>query len=261
MPPDNGYYFGYYFYSPQGRFEPCGMFTASHITTAFLCLAVVISMLLIFCKRPFDEFHKQRLSRKMAILLTVLEIIKITHSFIFGDYHLDAWFPLSYCGLFIFALWMAGYGKGRIKRAGEVFIAYGCAFAGVCFLIFPTTSLMLFPIWHYFSVYSMFFHTAMIYVSVRFLLKEPIFTKNTYLYYIGFVALFAFISIVMNCIFGCNLMNLREPFNIPIQVLQDIYNSFQPAYTAIGMIIYMLVPLITAAVFGKFSLKSKEKSA
>jgi hypothetical protein len=64
----------------------------------------------------------------------------------------------------------------------------------------------------------------------------------------------------MNSIFGCNLMNLREPYNIPIQLLQDIYNTFNPAYTIIGLVIYMLVPLLVAGIFGKFKEKKKEKS-
>jgi hypothetical protein len=64
----------------------------------------------------------------------------------------------------------------------------------------------------------------------------------------------------MNSIFGCNLMNLREPYNIPIQLLQDIYNAFNPAYTIIGLVIYMLVPLLVAGIFGKFKEKKKEKS-
>ena len=259
MPTEDGYSFGYYFYAPQGRFSPCGMFTAEHIISASICLITVIS-LLIFHYRRNIESSNLKLIRFSAVLLTILEVIKITHSFIYGDLHLDAWFPLSYCGLFIYSLWMAGFGKGRIKRCGEVFIAYGCAFAGLMFLIFPTTSLMLFPIWHYFSIYSLFFHSLMIFVGIRLLLNEPKLDKATYFFYFAFVLFFALISITMNIIFGCNLMNLREPYNIPIQLLQDIYSAFNPEYTVIGLIIYMLVPLIMAVLFGKIKRKNKEKS-
>ncbi len=259
MPPENGYSLGYYIYAPQGRFEPCGMYTLEHIITALLCFSAVILLLFVTKKQVFGETEKKRLIRRTAIILTVLEAIKITHSFLYGDVHLDAWFPLSYCGLFIFALWMAGYGRGMIKRAGEVFIAYGCAFAGLMFLIFPTTSLMLFPIWHYFSLYSMFFHSVMIYIGIKLLIKERKFSKPTYLYYFFFVLFFALISITMNCIFGCNLMNLREPYNIPIQLLQNIFQAFPPAYTAIGLVIYMLVPLLMAAIFGKFNINNTKR--
>ncbi len=260
MPPENEYFFGYYFYAPQGRFEACGMFTAEHIISALICILFVTGLLVILNKRNYRTDLNQKIVRISAVSLTVLEFIKITHSFIYRDFHLDAWFPLSYCGLFIYALWMAGFGKGKVRRCGEVFIAYGCAFAGLMFLIFPTTSLMLFPIWHYFSLYSLLFHSLMIFVGIRLLLKENKFNKSTYLNYFAYVLFFAIVSIVMNSNFGCNLMNLREPYNIPIQILQDIYNAFNPAYTIIGLVIYMLVPLLMAAVFGKFFTKNKEKS-
>jgi hypothetical protein len=260
LPSENEYYLGYYFYAPQGRFGSCGMFTLEHIISAIICIFAVVCLLVFLYKRNVGEGFNQKIVRISAISLTVLEILKISHSFIYGDYHLDAWFPLSYCGLFIYALWMAGFGKGKVKRCGEVFIAYGCAFAGLMFLIFPTTSLMLFPIWHYFSIYSLLFHSVMMFVGIRLLLTENKFNKSTYLYYFAYVLFFAIISIVMNSIFDCNLMNLREPYNIPIQILQDIYNAFNYAYTVIGLIIYMLVPLLMAAVFGKFHTKNKEKS-
>lgn len=256
MPLENEYYFGYYFYAPQGRFEPAGMFTVDHIASAIICLFAVICLLTYFHKRNIGEYANIKIIRFSAVVLTLLEALKIMHSFIYGDHHLDAWFPLSYCGLFIYALWMAGFGKGKVKRCGEVFIAYGCAFAGLMFLIFPTTSLMLFPIWHYFSIYSMLFHSLMIFVGIRLLLSEQRFNKAAYLYYFAYVLFFAIISIIMNCVFGCNLMNLREPYNIPIQLLQDIYNTFNPAYTVIGLIIYMLVPLLMAALFGKLRKKN-----
>ncbi|MBR5285666.1 MAG: YwaF family protein [Clostridia bacterium] len=260
MPPANEYYFGYYFYAPQGRFEPCGMFTIEHIVTAIFCLLAVMFALVFLNKKKVAETVNIKIVRFFAVFLTILEVIKITHSFIYGDLHLDAWFPLSYCGLFIYALWMAGYGKGKIKRCGAVFISYGCAFAGLMFLIFPTTSLMLFPIWHYFSIYSLLFHSVMMFIGTRLLITERKFNWATYFYYFIYVLFFAIISITMNYINGCNLMNLREPYNIPIQLLQDIYNTFSPAYTIIGLIIYMLVPLLIAWIFGKFKEKKKEKS-
>ena len=46
-------------------------------------------------------------------------------------------------------------------------------------------------------------------------------------------------------------MNLREPYNIPIDILQDIYNTVPIAYTFIGIIIYSLIPIIVSFPFGK----------
>ncbi len=244
MPHGSEYHLGYYFFAPQGRFKPCGMFTADHIVATLICITIVASLLIFFRKSAL-KLNKLRLIRTGAVTLSILEIIKISHSFIYGDYYLDAWFPLSYCGLFIFALWMAGYGKNRLKQVGEAFIVYGCPFAGMAFLVFPTTSLMIFPIWHYFSLYSMFYHSLMIFVGITLLLNEPKLDKNSFVSYAMFVITFAIPAIIMNSIFECNLMNLREPYNIPIQPLQNIYSNLPTLYTVLVVIVYMCIPFIT----------------
>ena len=254
MPSD--YYFGYYFYAPQGRFQSCGMFTFAHIVAAVVCIIIVIS-LLFATRKNFTEQAKSKLIRSVAIILTVLESVKILHSFIYGNLNLDSWFPLSYCGLFIFAAWMAGFGKSYIRRAGEVFIAYGCPVAGIAFLIFPTTSLMSFPIWHFFSLYSLLFHSVMIFTGIIFLKEEKQLNCSAFKSYSGFVITFAIPAILLNVCFQSNLMNLREPYNIPIEFLQSLYRSFPLGYTGLVLAAYMLIPLIVALISGKLSFNTQ----
>lgn len=251
MPGD--YNFSYYFYAPRGRFEVCGMFTPQHITAALICIVSVI-LILKLTHRKINANQKVRLFRFGAILLTILESIKIAHSFIYKTLNLDSWLPLSYCGLFIAALWMSGFGKSYFKRAGEAYIAYGCPIAGLAFLIFPTTSLMSFPIWHYLSLYSLFYHSVMIFSGVIQLLAEKRLDKKTYLSYIFYVLSFAAIAITLNLTHNSNLMNLREPYNIPIRFLQDLYGSSRIGYTSLVLCAYMLIP----AVIGFFTGKIKK---
>jgi len=247
MPKESRFQLGYYFFAPRERFVPCGMFSTDHIVASIISIVFVAIMLLLNKKRILT-FNKIRTFRISAILLTILEAIKISHSFIYGDYGLDNWFPLSFCGLFILALWMAGFCKNKLKRIGEVYLAYGCPFAGVAFLIFPTTSLMLFPVWHYFSIYSLFFHSLMVYVGFSALLDEERLDRTSYLYYLIFFTIFAVIAIILNTVFGSNLMILREPFNIPIQSLQNIYMSSQTCYTLVAIYIYLAIPLTTIPI-------------
>lgn len=246
--------FSDYFFAPQGAHTPCGMFSFPHLLASAISLAAV-AVLLIFKRKEFGKNHREKIVKSLSIFITVLELIKISHSFIYGDLYLDAWFPLSYCGLFIFALWMAGFGSGAIRRIGEVFIAYGCPIAGIAFLIFPTTSLMLFPVWHYFSLYSLFFHSVMIFLGISFLLDEKKFDRKSYGFYTVFFITFAVIAIVLNCFFGSNLMNLREPYNIPIDFLQWLYASAPFLYTLLAVFLFMLVPIVTAFFANKFKLK------
>ncbi len=235
--------FLYYFYAPNGRFEACGMFTLSHIVAVFISIALIVVALLFL--RKIDEVKKLRLTRLIAIILTVLEAIKILHSFIYKDLHLDAWFPLSYCGLFIFAAWMYGFGNRIIKKSASDFISYGCIIAGVAFLIFPTTSLMSYPAWHFFSLYSLFYHSVMIVFGIIFLKDRQKLNKKDYFGYSSFVIIFAFIAIILNCIYGSNLMNLREPYNIPIAFLQNAYSILPTSYTLITLVGYLIIPFIS----------------
>lgn len=247
MPKD--YHFGYYFFAPGGRFEPCGMFTIPHIVSAIICL-VIVTMCLLFYKKK-EPFQSQKMLRIFAVALTILEAIKMLHSFIYGDFHIDAWFPLSYCGLLIFALWMAGFGKGKIKQTGYIFIAFGCPIAGFAFLISPSTSLMLFPIWHYFSLYSMFYHSLMIFLGIALLFDIKKLHLKDYLKYCVFTSTFSIFAIIINEIFQSNLMLLRCPFNIPIQGLVDIYNFLPYCYTAVVLLGYLIIPFLTAIITAK----------
>ena len=251
MPSD--YHFGYYFFAPAGRFDSCGMFTGPHIISSVFCIATVF--VLLYCNRKkFHFIRSNSFIKKTAITLTVLEAIKISHSFIYNDLYLDAWFPLSYCGLFIFALWMCLSKKTLIKNAGNAFISYGCPIAGIAFLIFPTTSLMSYPIWHYFSLYSLFFHSLMLFMGLASIIQEKQLTAKAYTGYISFVYSFSFLAIILNSIFQCNLMNLREPYNIPIRFLQVSYTNSPHLYTAIVIFAYTIIPLIISLLTGKIKI-------
>ncbi len=239
-----------HFFAPRDSFEPCGMFTSNHILSAILCIVSVFIVFWIFQIKNV-KINKTKVIRSLAFIITILECIKIAHSFYYGYLYLDSWFPLSYCGLFIYALWIVGYGKSSIKRAGEIFIAYGCPVAGVLFLIFPTTSLMSFPIWHYLSLYSLLFHTLMIFCGMILLCSEPKLNKFTYLHYIVFITVFSIVAITLNCIYGCNLMNLREPYNIPIGFLQNLYANSKIGFTLFAYFIFAIIPFVSNLLFLK----------
>ncbi len=242
------------FLSPPGKYEPCGMFTPSHFIATAICIALIIVAFIIF-RKCFNEKVRTFSYKILAILLTVLESVKIAHSFLSGNTHLDAWVPISYCSLFIYAVWMAGFGKSFIKRAGEAYISYGCPIAGLAFLILPTTSLMNYPIWHFLSLYSMLFHSLMIFFGIISLTNESKLDLKTYFSYIAMLVFFAIPAIALNITQHSNLMNLREPHNIPMQFLQNLYQNSQAGYTALLLFAYMLMP----AVVGFFGRKIKFK--
>ena len=230
-------------FAPQGRFTACGMFTAPHIVATAFSILVVTIVFVHFSKR-FNESAQIKLYRILAFAVTTCEVIKITHSFANGYTHLDAWMPISYCSLFIYSLWMAGFGKGLLKGAGEAFIAFGCPVAGLAFLIFPTTSLMNYPIWHFLSLYSLTFHTLMLLCGSFALYRIKFLTLKSYLSYVFFLLFFSAPAIILNCTKGSNLMNLREPYNIPIEFLQNLYRSSTITYTIVVLFAYIIIPIL-----------------
>ena len=246
------------FFAPGGIYEPCSMFTPTHIIAASAAFVLLVLLFVIFRKRMSDR-SLRNMFRVLAPVITLLETIKIFHAFYYGNPTLDEWLPLSYCGLFIFALYLAGFGKGFLGDCGKSFIAYGAPIAGIAFLIFPTTSLMNFPIWHFLSVYSMFFHSCMLMCGLL-LLDRMRMTKKLYLSYCAFVVFFAIPSVIMNCTLSSNLMNLREPYNIPIKPLHTIYENVPFVYTLLVLIAYMLMPFPTEGA-ARLCKKCKKKTA
>ncbi|MBQ3590169.1 MAG: hypothetical protein II980_06965, partial [Clostridia bacterium] len=87
----------------------CGLFNASHIISSIICLCLVV--LLAFATRRLSDRGVLTLTRVMAIVLLGLEIVKITFKLVIGEgQYIDHWVPLFYCSLFIYALFMCGFG-------------------------------------------------------------------------------------------------------------------------------------------------------
>jgi uncharacterized membrane protein YwaF len=162
-----------------------------------------------------------------AIIVTVLEIIKIIYNFSYNYTWVDAWVPLAFCSIFIYSLWLSGFAKGFLKKAGETFLAVGL-YAGLFFMVFPTTSLMLHPIFHYLCIHSLVFHSLMIYVGLMVIIRKLVKpSKITLLTYVLYLAVFSIVAIIINMIASSNLMFYSAPYNMPIKIVVDIYN-FSP---------------------------------
>ena len=149
----------------------CGMFTAPHIISLIICI-IAIGVALYFARNISDSSLK-KLTRIFAYVFTAMELIKIIYKFSYGyTEQLDFWFPLSFCSLFIYSLWMAGFGKGIIYKLGVSFIVGGCFMGGASFLVVPATSLMDYPIYHYLSIHSMLFHSCMVFMAILYIRKR-----------------------------------------------------------------------------------------
>lgn len=248
------------FWAPRKAYKPCGMFTYRHLILLLPCIAMLNGLLYI--SRKITKQQVSKVTRVLAVVLTILEGVKIYFNFYWGYTWLNAWFPISYCSIFIYALWLSGFGKGKLKDIGDAFIAGAGIMGGMAFLLFPSTSLMIYPSMHYLCLYSMTFHTMMIYMGIIYLFKLNIkLDKKLYKKYVLIFLSFAIIAIILNTNFESNLMMLREPANIPLPFLHKLHSVTPWGYTIFVFNAYLFGPYCITAYLSKFIKNKKVKAS
>lgn len=260
------------FFCKENEYEPVGMFSVGHIVTLIIFLLIVA-----FCAYKCRKIGKDKaifLTKIIAIVVTVLEIIKITIAFINGEGDkLDHWVPLYFCSMFIYAAWLAGYAKGKIADLGMAFVGTGGIIAGLSFLIFPTTSFTMYPLFHYFCMYSMVYHSLMVFLGITYLLNGVVkIDKKSFIDYVIFCSVLNILAIIVNSIpiyihvdnvptsgynypypYYTNFMFLKRAGNIPVKILCDISDKVPVIFTILMFIIcifgtYFLIWLVVTII-------------
>lgn len=246
------------FWAERKVYEACGMFTQNHMI--LLLLSISILSILLFISRDINNNQIKKVTKGLAVFITILEAIKIYFNFYWGYTWINAWFPMAYCSIFIYSLWLSGYGKGKWREMGDVFLAGASIVAGSTYLLFPSTALTIYPSGHYLSMYSMLFHTLMVYVGFIYLCDLEIkLDIKSYKTYVKLYLPFAILAIILNTLFGSNLMMIREPGNIPVNFLHTLYESNPWGYTSLVFIVYLLIPYWFTAYLNKVIKKSRAK--
>ena len=248
-------------FAPSGKYEPCGLFTTSHFVALAICLLLVLVLVTYSLKLSNNTFNK--IIKVSAIIITILEIIKK----IFNLYHnpnapINDWLPFHYCSLFIYSLWLSGYFKGMLKKIGDSFLVGGGIIAGLIFLIIPSSSLRLFPIFHFQCLYSLLFHSLFLYCGLVILIKNYFtLSVKTYFYYFIFCTFFCTIAVILNSITDSNFMFLDNPWGIPLPFLSKIEKECKVLYIIIIYIAYTCGTYFTTMLIQKMILKlTKEKT-
>lgn len=246
------------FWVPRGIYKSCGMFTDEHMILLLISVCVLTFLLIISIKITVEKIDI--LTKVFAVTLTFLEGIKIFFNFYWGYTKVNYWFPISFCSIFIYALWMSGFTRGYLKKIGDSFITAVTVVAGGAYLLVPSTSLTAYPMGHYLCIYSMLFHTLMIYMGVLYLRKKQINLNWRTFKKFGVIYLFfTLISIFINNISGSNLMMLSSPANIPLRFLHTLYGINEWAYTGFVFIVYLFVPYWGTSYTLKIIKKSNNK--
>lgn len=225
-----------------GIYKAAEAFSIEHFMLLVLTI-IIITYALKYIKTDTKEKVKNTIKR-LTICLWILEIIKIVFNLkTEGISNPNSYLPLYFCSIMLFAGLLSAYGKYRIERMGNIFLATGGIVGGIVFIAFPLTSLATYPIFHYISIYSFLFHGIMIYLGIL-INKESYIELNwrDLIYYATLILIVSFIALIINCTFGSNLMFISN--NYPDTIIEIIYNVTGRLFTPIAIIGQSTVPFI-----------------
>ena len=234
------------FFAPKDVYAPCGVYTAEHFIAALICFFLIAIFVFLARRAKLDKIYFA--IKILAPVLTVLELIKIAHNFYWGYTNIDSWVPLSFCSLFIYAVYLSGYGRGELRTYGNSFLVIGGIVAGVVFVFMPTTSLTMYPLLHFQSLYSLLFHSLMIIFGILLFINGVRPTRRLLRYYVIYFFGFALVALLINQTTDSNLMLLREPYKIPMDFLHLLQKRVPFLYTLLGVFTHLIIPFCTMLV-------------
>lgn len=245
------------FFAKAGKYQACKLFTPGHfalIITTFAFIAVALKKTIHKSK---EEVYK--IIRNLTIILVALEIFKIW--LILQDFkiiNVKEWVPLYYCSLLLYAGPLSSFAKGKLKRVGDVFLATGSIVGGLVFILFPTTSLPTYPVFHFRSIHSFFFHGVMVYLTILVNKTHYIeLEKKDVLYFASLVGVVCVAALIINNIFNSNLMFISMDFpNTPITILYKLTGNL---FTPVMIIGQMTIPFYIVYGFIKMGEKIKNR--
>ena len=213
-------------FSNMGDYEPCGIFTTGHfilLTVTIIC--IILALKFTYRKNKEDVY---KIIKNLTIIICILEIIKIVFSIYQGSFaDVNSYVPLYYCSILLYAGILSSFGKGNFKRAGDVCLATGSIIGGIVFLIYPSTSLPMYPAFHFLSIHSFFFHGTMVYLGILINITNYVELKlSDAKYFAIIIAIMSILALIVNKISNGNLMFISHNFpGTPIEIIYNLTNG------------------------------------
>lgn len=230
------------FFSKPMEYNSARLFSIQHITLLFLTITGVIAAV------KYTNNKRSTILKNIRIVTAtvwILEIIKVIFNFKIGNgNNLNTYIPLYYCSILLYAGIFSSAGKGFIKRVGDVFLATGGIVGGVLFLLLPTTSITMYPMFHFISLQSFIYHGAMVYLGI-IIHKSNYITleKKDIIYYSSLLFVMCLIAYIVNLKFGSNLMFISKDFpGTPIGLIYRLTGKY---FTLVASLIQITMPFYT----------------
>lgn len=199
-------------FAPGGTLTPYQMFTSEHYSMLAFCLLLITVAL--YLSRKMTEASIRKTVKICTIVLWIFETIKIVFNLTTGNAgNPNTYVPLYFCSIILYTGIFAGFTKGKLKRAGEVFIAVGGITGGLVYLLSPLTTAGSFPIIHYITIQSFLHHSIMVYLGMLFVIKDyVILKKSDCIYYASTVVIVSVIAYIVNIFLDSNLMFVSKTY-------------------------------------------------
>lgn len=229
-------------FSNMGDYEPCGIFTTGHfilLTVTIIC--IILALKFTYRKNKEDVY---KIIKNLTIIICILEIIKIVFSIYQSSFaDVNSYVPLYYCSILLYAGILSSFGKGNFKRAGDVCLATGSIIGGIVFLIYPSTSLPMYPAFHFLSIHSFFFHGTMVYLGILINITNYVELKlSDAKYFAIIIAIMSILALIVNKISNGNLMFISHNFpGTPMEIIYNLTNG-SIWYSFIMIVAQMTLP-------------------
>jgi len=246
-----------YFFAKSGTVAPYHIFSSTHFIMVGIC-AMLIAFAL-WHNRHADHKKVLQITRWCAVLLWTLEIIKIVYQLMIGNgNNPNTFVPLYFCSIPLYCSLMSGWGRGWVKRTGDVFLIVGGMVGGVAYLISPSTTAGIHQAFHFITIQSYILHGIMVFLSVLYVITGYYkLVMSDIKFYALTVVIVCVIARIVNYLLVSNLMFVS--YNFPGTPIELLYN-WSPKYFPFWMTFIQAVPPFFVVYALVFLLKKMVRS-
>ncbi len=252
------------FFSAPYEYPPSGIYSVGHLI--LFALTVLGVTLALYASRRMSAPLVRRTVRVLTVLLWVMEIAKILFVLLgTGSRNPNDFVPLYYCSLSLYAGALSSCNCTRLRAVGDCFIATAGLVGGAVFLLFPTSTLPYYPVWHFLSLHSFFLHGCMVYLGLLLLLRgtyRPVWRDVRYPALL--ISVMCALALIFNTVYDritgtavANLMFLsKDTPGTPLAIVYRVTGRF---FTAFMWLVQAVCPFLL--VCGGYMLVVKIKSS
>ena len=231
------------------------LFSTPHIV--FIALAFVSAILIVAFSNKTKTATVERFLKIASIVVALFEITKISWESYYDittgrGFNTIGLLPLYTCSVYIYAMLVSAWGKGKPREYALSFLTTVSLLAGgIC--VVQCNGLNYYPFWTFGAFYSLFFHYAML-ATGMFLLGSGYKKLNFSDALKAFVAVLVVsaIAIPVNYIFKADYMLLYEAGGVPL--LSSLAPKMASAglrwlFTIIMLLTYIPMACVVIAVY------------